>query len=141
MWAGYDVILPEPDRWVTHSPDSADRLYQREAFRVPPRGRRLVPFTRNWFQHIEQQTISPSRGLDAARLGIWSACRRDDSGFGRRSRHRLACNTPRHGASVIACSDSREQLGLIQLNFRLSDHEVRIAHAPPHALPFDGAID
>jgi SAM-dependent methyltransferase len=138
VWSGYDVILPEPDRWVTHNPDSADRLYQREAFRLPPRGRGLVPFTRNWFQHIEQQryrrpgawiprVLEFGRHAGETILGLGDGLGTDWLQYARR------------GASVIACSDSREQLGLIQLNFRLSDHEARIAHAPPHALPFDGA--
>lgn len=138
VWAGYELILPEPDRWVTHSPDSADRLYQREAFRPPPRGRALVPFTRNWFQYIEQQryrrpgawiprVLEFGRHAGETILGLGDGLGTDWLQYARR------------GASVIACSDSREQLGLIQLNFRLSDHETRIAHAPPHALPFDGA--
>lgn len=141
IWTGDDDILPEPSPWMTHTPEAADQLYLRESFRLPSRNPRRpapVPFTRAWFEQIEHFRYS--------RHGAWIPRVLE---FGRHGGETLLClgdgmgtdwlQYARQGAHVIACSHSREQLALIETNFRLRDHDVRLAHAPPHALPFVGA--
>jgi SAM-dependent methyltransferase len=141
IWTGDDESLPDPPRWLTHSPEAVDQLYLRESFRLPSRNPRRptpVPFTRAWFEQIEH--------LRYSRHGAWIPRVLE---FGRHAGETLLClgdgmgtdwlQYARQGAHVIACSHSSEQLGLIETNFRLREHEVRLAHAPPHALPFVGA--
>jgi SAM-dependent methyltransferase len=142
LWTGDEVVLPAPRRWMTHTPEAVDQLYLRETFRLPARSRRgpppPEPFTRAWFEQIERQRYIRHgawipRVLEFARhagetlLGLGDGLGTDWLQYAR------------HGAHVIACAESHEQLGLIEKNFRLRDQEVRLAHAPPHALPFDGA--
>ena len=46
---------------------------------------------------------------------------------------------PGCGASVVVCSSSAEQLALIRRNFELRNLPGRFLHAPPTALPLEGA--
>jgi len=45
----------------------------------------------------------------------------------------------RHGADVVVCSPSAEQLGLIRRNFELRGLGGRFVHSPPASLPLEGA--
>jgi SAM-dependent methyltransferase len=135
-------MLPEQPRWVTYTPEAAEQLYLRETFRMPSRGRHRPPmpeaFTRAWFEQVEHQRYR--------RHGTWIPRVLE---FGRHAGETLVglgdglgtdwLQYARHGTHVIACSQSNEQLGLIERNFRLREQEIRVAHAPPHALPFDGS--
>mgnify|MGYP001253787493 CR=1 FL=1 len=136
-----DLQLPEPPRWMLYAPDVADRLFASESFRQPSRSRRRPvadPFSREWFEQIERQRYS--------RPGHWIPRVLE---FGRHAGETLLglgdglgtdwLQYARHGARVIVCSRSPEQIDLIERNFRLRDCPGRFMLAPTRALPIDSA--
>lgn len=143
LFAG-DADLPvEPQRLVRVMPESlteaADRLYTHEAFRAPPRLRhRSNPeaYSRAWFDQIEDQRYSRHgrwlpkllefrRHAGETILGLGEGLGTDWLQYAR------------HGATVLACSPSQEQLAQVRCNFELHDLNARFLHAAPQALPVD----
>ena len=134
LFSGPDSIKPI-EAWPA---EAAERLYHREAFRKQSRAAPLEPFTREWFEQIETYRYS-RQGAWLPKMLEFSRHRGDivlglGEGLGTDW-----LQYARHGAHVIACSESHEQLGLIERNFRLREQEIRVAHAPPNVLPFDGS--
>jgi SAM-dependent methyltransferase len=126
-----------------HSPaEFADRLYAYEAL-SPTAGpahtdEPAEPYTLQWFLDIENQRHSRHgrwipRLLEFAKhsgeklLGIGAGLGTDWLQYAR------------HGASVVVCSPSAEQLALIRRNFELRGLEGRFLHAPPTGLPVEPA--
>jgi SAM-dependent methyltransferase len=125
---------PSPVRPMPESPpDAADRLYQREAFRAPPPAA-PGPYSRPWFDLVAEQRY--------AKQGYWLPKLLE---FRRHAGETVLClgeglgtdglQYARHGATVLACSPSQEQLGLVRRNFELHDLAAGLLHAPPHAVP------
>jgi SAM-dependent methyltransferase len=123
-------------------PDLAEHLYASEALNPLP-ARRLAdaaaePYTLQWFLNIESQRHGRHgrwipRLLEFAKhagetlLGLGDGLGTDWLQYAR------------HGASVIVCSPSAEQLALIRRNFDLRGLGGRYLHATPTRLPLDGA--
>jgi SAM-dependent methyltransferase len=143
LWTGdADGASAAPPAAPDPLQEAADRLYHREAFRSPPHGRRgavpVDPYSLAWFEQIEAQRY--------ARHGYWIPKVLE---FTRHSGETLLglgeglgtdwLQYARHGARVIACSPSQEQLGLVRRNFELRGQAARFVHAAPHALPLDPA--
>src|SRR5262245_31537881 len=124
-----------------HAPAQlADRLYSAEAL-VPPlacRDEQREPYSLQWFLDIETQRHG--------RLGRWIPRLLEFAkhtgetllGLG----HGLGTDWlqyARHGASVVVCSPSREQLALVRRNFELRGLAGRFLHTGPTALPLESA--
>jgi SAM-dependent methyltransferase len=123
------------------TPGVAERLYLDEAFRLPPKGRGSPPpeaYSRAWFDLIEEQRYRRhghwvSRVLEFTRhagetlVGLGGGLGTDWRQYAR------------HGASVIACTDSRDQHDLLERHFRLCEEAIRVCHAPLWALPIESA--
>jgi SAM-dependent methyltransferase len=135
-----DDDLPLPSRpgrpMSDSSPETADRLYTREAFRAPAGRRAAEPYSRAWFDQIADQRYGRHgywlpKGLEFRRhagetvLGLGEGLGTDWLEYAR------------HGSHVLACSPSQEQLALVRRNFELHDLPARFLHAPPQALPVD----
>jgi SAM-dependent methyltransferase len=125
-----------------HPADFGDTHYGREApTRV--RGNRepvpeLEPYTLQWFLNIETQRHGRQgrwipRLLEFAKhrgevlLGLGNGLGTDWLQYAR------------HGAAVVVCSPSAEQLGLIRRNFELRGLSGRFLHAAATALPLESA--
>lgn len=140
LWPAADASPPAPARWMMHSPETAEQLFLRESFRLPPRTRRAPApaFSRAWFETIERQRYS--------RQGRWIPRVLE---FGRHSGETLLAlgaglgtdwlQFAKNGARVVVCSSDREQLDLTERHFRLRDCPGQFAFAPPTALPFEAA--
>ena len=126
-----------------HNPaEFADCLYAYEALSpLAPAARSeeaAEPYTLQWFLDIENQRHS--------RHGRWIPRLLE---FAKHSGERLLgvgaglgtdwLQYARHGASVVVCSPSAEQLGLIRRNFELRGLEGRFLHAAPTSLPVEPA--
>jgi ubiquinone/menaquinone biosynthesis C-methylase UbiE len=132
IWTGDASDAPD------EPPSAAERLYLREAFRGPPRKGVGEPYLLPWFEQVERQRYS--------RHGYWIPKVLE---FHRHAGETLLglgeglgtdwLQYARHGTTVLACSPSQEQLGLIRKNFELRGQAGRFLHAPPHALPIDAA--
>jgi SAM-dependent methyltransferase len=149
LWTGdADAAPAEPPSAPAVPQEAADRLYHREAFRSPPTrfagapGRRPAapaePYSLPWFEQIEKQRY--------ARHGYWIPKVLEFTRHGGETLLGLGeglgtdwLQYARRGTHVIACSPSQEQLGLVRRNFELRGQSARFLHAPPHALPLDGA--
>lgn len=136
-----DLALPGP-----HKPSEfAARLYAWEALN-PPAGEAgtnatIEPYTLQWFLNIENQRHGRQgrwipRLLEFAKhagetlLGLGNGLGTDWLQYAR------------HGANVVVCSPSVEQLGLIRRNFELRGLSGRFLHALPLSLPLEaGSID
>jgi SAM-dependent methyltransferase len=120
----------------------ADQLYAREALNPaaprPPTDEGAQPYTLQWFLHIENQRHGRQgrwipRLLEFAKhsgetlLGLGNGLGTDWLQYAR------------HGAAVIACSPSAEQLALIRRNFELRGLSGRFVHALPSSLPLESA--
>jgi ubiquinone/menaquinone biosynthesis C-methylase UbiE len=130
--------LPGPH----HPSEFADRLYACECFHPLPPFREIdagaEPYSLQWFLNIENQRFS-HRGrwiphlLEFAKhagetlLGVGSGLGTDWLQYAR------------HGAAVVVCCPSAAQLALIRRNFELRALPGRFVHAPPTALPLEGA--
>ena len=129
-----------------HNPtEFAERLYAWESLK-PRNGRPgtdevTEPYTLQWFLNIENQRHSRQgrwipRLLEFAKhagetlLGLGNGLGTDWLQYAR------------HGANVVVCSPSSEQLALIRRNFELRGLGGRFLHAAPVALPLeDASID
>lgn len=133
-----DLPLPGP-----HQPTAfAERLYAWEALNPPAgTGDAIEPYTLQWFLDIENQRHGRHgrwipRLLEFAKhpgdtlLGLGSGLGTDWLQYAR------------HGANVIVCSPTVEQLSLIRRNFDLRGLPGRFLHASPATLPLEtGTID
>jgi ubiquinone/menaquinone biosynthesis C-methylase UbiE len=117
----------------------ADRLYAREALNVNSRPRQgAEPFTLQWFLDIENVRHN--------RYGSWIPRLLE---FVKHSGETLLglgnglgtdwIQYARHGAQVIACCPSAEQLALIQRNFALRSLQGVFLHANPASIPLEPA--
>jgi ubiquinone/menaquinone biosynthesis C-methylase UbiE len=120
----------------------ADRLYAAEALHPLAARPRIQegaePYTLQWFLNIENQRHSRQgrwipRLLEFSKhggetlLGLGNGLGTDWLGYAR------------HGAAVVVCSPSAEQLTLIRRNFELRGLGGRFLHAPPTCLPLETA--
>jgi ubiquinone/menaquinone biosynthesis C-methylase UbiE len=130
--------LPGP-----HQPaDFADRLYACEALKPVACGSLhdeiAEPYSLQWFLDIENQRHG-RQGRWIPRLLEFSKHSGDTLlGLG----HGLGTDWlqyARHGASVIVCSPSTEQLALIRRNFELRNLPGQFLHTPFTDLPLDSA--
>jgi SAM-dependent methyltransferase len=115
----------------------ADRLYAGEALYVEPRQRDAAePFTLQWFLDVENARHSKHarwipKLLEFAKhggerlLGLGTGLGTDWVQYAR------------HGADVVVCSPSAEQLSLIHRNFQLRGLRGLFLHADPANLPLD----
>jgi SAM-dependent methyltransferase len=130
--------LPGPH----HPSEFAERLYVREALGPPVRKGHVEadtePYTLQWFLNIETKRHSRHgrwipRLLEFAKhgnealLGLGSGLGTDWLQYAR------------HGADVVVCTPSADQLALIRRNFELRGLKGRFLHAAPSALPLEAA--
>src|SRR5438874_2133761 len=119
-------------------PSASERLYTREAFRSPPRDRLPDPYTLPWFEQVERQRYSRhgywipkvlefKRHAGETLLGLGEGLGTDWLQYAR------------HGASVVVCSQTAEQLRLVRRNFELRNLKGRFVHAKPLCLPLENA--
>jgi ubiquinone/menaquinone biosynthesis C-methylase UbiE len=136
--AGNGYPLPGPH----HPAEFAERLYALEAFNPAPAVQEAdsetEAYSLQWFLNIENQRFN-RRGrwiphhLEFAKhagetlLGIGNGLGTDWLQYAR------------HGARVIVCCPSAEQLGLIRQNFELRGLGGRFLHAGPTSLPLESA--
>jgi SAM-dependent methyltransferase len=120
--------------------DVAAQLYAAEALNPPRHGRHadpaIEPYTLQWFLNIESQRHS--------RHGRWIPHLLE---FAKHSGETLLglgtglgtdwLQYARHGAAVVVCSPSTEQLGLTRRNFELRGLGGRFLHAAPTHLPLE----
>jgi SAM-dependent methyltransferase len=120
----------------------AHRLYLCEALEPMAGGRRVEegvePYTLQWFLDIESHRHG-GRGRWIPRLLEFAKHSGDTLlGLG----NGLGTDWlqyARHGASVVVCSSSAEQLDLIRRNFELRGLAGRFLHAGNHSLPLETA--
>jgi SAM-dependent methyltransferase len=114
--------------------EATDRLFHREAFRKPPRGINLEPFSRDWFARIEAdryrhqgywlpRSLEFSKHAGETVLGLGEGLGTDWIQFAR------------NGAEVVTVSPSMEQLDLIRTHFEMSALPGRFLHGSTDALP------
>jgi ubiquinone/menaquinone biosynthesis C-methylase UbiE len=151
VWEGWtaaavqDADAPVKGRVMfgAHNPaELADRLYAAEALHplaaLPRVQEGAEPYTLQWFLNIENQRHSRQgrwipRLLEFSKhggetlLGLGNGLGTDWLGYAR------------HGAAVVVCSPSAEQLTLIRRNFELRGLGGRFLHAPPTCLPVETA--
>lgn len=147
LWDGWAASpgragLPahEADRQPAESSpaDAARRLFLQEGLLSQLRRRKELPeaFTYQWFLEVEEarhgrhgrwlpRLLEFHKHAGDRLLGLGPCLGTDWAGFAR------------HGAEVVACSPSAEQLALVQRNFQLRGLRVRCVHASPAALPLD----
>lgn len=124
-----------------HPAEFAGRLYADEALNpAPPPAKPEVaePYTLQWFLDIENQRHG--------RQGRWIPRLME---FAKHSGETLLglgnglgtdwLQYARHGAHVVVCSPSMEQLSLIRRNFELRGLGGRFLHATPNCLPLESA--
>ena len=130
--------LPGP-----HSPaEFADRLYACETLssKMPRPGKAegAEPYTLQWYLNIENQRhrrqgrwiprlLEFSKHAGETLLGLGDGLGTDWLQYAR------------HGAAVIVCSQSTEQLSLIRRNFELRGLSGRFVHAKMTALPLESS--
>jgi ubiquinone/menaquinone biosynthesis C-methylase UbiE len=141
--ADASVYSPGQSLAGPHAPrDFADRLYAYEALNPtasgPRSGEGAEPYTLQWFLNIENQRHG-RQGRWIPRLLEFSKHSGETLlGLG----HGLGTDWlqyARHGAAVIACSPSAEQLSLISRNFELRGLGGRFLHTDVSALPVASA--
>jgi SAM-dependent methyltransferase len=126
-----------------HKPNEfAERLYAWEALNPQPglteKSEPTEPYTLQWFLNIENQRHGRQgrwipRLLEFAKhsgetlLGLGSGLGTDWLQYAR------------HGAAVVVCSPSVDQLALIRRNFELRGLNGRFLHAAPVGLPLEPA--
>lgn len=121
-----------------HAADYADQLYASEALSEGRRREGAEPFTLQWFLDIENVRHSRRRAWIPRLLEFAKHHGETLLGLG----HGLGTDWvqyARHGAEVIACSPSAEQLALIHRNFQLRGLGGTFLHANPAALPLESA--
>lgn len=134
---------PVPDDRPTPTPsyrlELADRLYASEALHVNGRFREgAEPFSLQWFLDIENARHN--------RHGSWIPRLLEFVKHGGETLLGLGnglgtdwVQYARHGAQVIACCPSTEQLALIQRNFALRSLQGVFLHANPASIPLEPA--
>jgi SAM-dependent methyltransferase len=122
-----------------HPAEFAERLYAGEAFHVEPRQREgAEPFTLQWFLDVENARHSKHarwipKLLEFAKhrgerlLGLGNGLGTDWVQYAR------------HGADVVVCSPSAEQLSLIHRNFQLRGLKGLFLHSDPATLPLESS--
>ncbi len=150
VWGGWttavqDPPAPVPDRVPASAPtpaEFAERLYAYETLNPTPAPRRAgagtEPYSLQWFLNIENQRH--------ARQGRWIPRLME---FAKHSGETLLglgnglgtdwLQYARHGAAVIVCNSSVEQLALARRNFELRGLGGRFLHATPTSLPLESA--
>jgi SAM-dependent methyltransferase len=125
-----------------HAAEFAARLYTNEALQPPASAVRNLqeaePYSLQWFLNIET--------LRHSRTGRWIPRLLE---FAKHPGETLLClghglgtdwlQYARHGASVVVCSPSQAQLGLVRRNFELRHLPGRFVHASAVSLPLDTA--
>jgi ubiquinone/menaquinone biosynthesis C-methylase UbiE len=151
VWEGWtttavrDTDAPANGRVMfgTQSPaELADRLYAFEALNpvvASPRSEAgAEPYTLQWFLNIENQRHSRhgrwiprllefSKHSGETLLGLGNGLGTDWLAYAR------------HGATVVVCTPSADQLALIRRNFELRGLSGRFLHATPTSLPLESA--
>jgi SAM-dependent methyltransferase len=150
VWGGWTTgtvqePLPVPSLPLAgpHDPvEFADRLYACETLNPAPVSRRpeegTEPYSLQWFLNIENQRH--------ARQGRWIPRLME---FAKHSGETLLglgnglgtdwLQYARHGAAVVVCSSSVEQLTLARRNFELRGLKGRFLHTTPTSLPLESA--
>jgi ubiquinone/menaquinone biosynthesis C-methylase UbiE len=145
LWEGWvpaRLVAQAPERGLAgpHYPDQfAERLFAAEALQ-DLRGHRegAEPFSLQWFLDAEHVRLGRHgrwvpRLLEFAKhggevlLGLGNGLGTDWAQYAR------------HGAEVVACSPSAEQLALVRRNFELRGLRGAFLHASPTALPLETA--
>src|SRR5690349_3456267 len=117
----------------------ADRLYAGETLQANGRVREgAEPFSLQWYLDIENARHS--------RHGRWIPRLLEFSKHGGETLLGLGnglgtdwVQYARHGAKVVVCGPSAEQLALARRNFELRGLEGRFVNTPPTTLPLDSA--
>jgi ubiquinone/menaquinone biosynthesis C-methylase UbiE len=151
VWDGWlsaavqELALPGRERNLPNLPDateSAEKLFAWETLNPTPSRAAMdtgpEPYTLQWFLNIEDQRHS--------RQGRWIPRLLE---FSKHAGERLLglgnglgtdwLQYARHGASVVVCSPSVDQLTLAKRNFELRGLEGRFLHAQATALPLEAA--
>jgi SAM-dependent methyltransferase len=136
-----DPLLTGP-----HNPaEFAEQLYAWESLKPsngrPAPGEVTEPYTLQWFLNIENQRHGRQGRWIPRLLEFAKHSGEMLLGLG----HGLGTDWlqyARHGANVVVCSPSANQLALIRRNFELRGLSGRFLHAAPVALPLeDASID
>jgi ubiquinone/menaquinone biosynthesis C-methylase UbiE len=119
---------------VDNPAEPTDRLFHREAFRKPPRGEALEPFSQEWFERMAECRYE--------RQGYWLPRVLE---FAKHRGERLLAlgeglgtdwvQYAKNGADVSVLCPSQEQLELIHAHFDLCGVEGRFVHGSVQALP------
>jgi ubiquinone/menaquinone biosynthesis C-methylase UbiE len=137
------LLVPAHSLAGPHSPtEFADRLYACEALNPrrnrPGKDEGAEPYSLQWYLNIENQRhrrqgrwiprlLEFSKHAGETLLGLGNGLGTDWLQYAR------------HGAVVIVCSASAEQLSLIRRNFELRGLSGRFVHAHMAALPLESA--
>jgi ubiquinone/menaquinone biosynthesis C-methylase UbiE len=148
LWEGWvpaftkGSALPFNGRGLPNSPhrsELADRLYAGETLHDNGQVREgAEPFTLQWYLDIENARHSRHGGWIPRLLEFTKHAGETLLGLG----NGLGTDWvqyARHGAEVIACCPSAEQLALIQRNFELRGLRGVFLHANPRAIPLESA--
>lgn len=139
-----DLLEPARHRAVAgphHPAEFADRLYACESLKPPTSasgraGEGAEPYSLQWFLDIENQRHGRHARWIPRLLEFAKHPGETLLGLG----HGLGTDWlqyARHGAAVVVCSPSAEQLGLIQRNFELRGLEGRFLHTNFETLPLE----
>lgn len=116
------------------SAEPDDRLFHREAFRKPPRGLDLEPFSPEWFERIGCYRY--------ARQGYWLPRTLEFTKHAGESLLAMGeglgtdwIQYARNGADVNILSPSQEQLALMRLHFELTGQTARFVHGSTQSVP------
>jgi SAM-dependent methyltransferase len=125
-----------------HPTEFADRLYACESLNPPGEGPRVEaaaePYSLQWFLNIEDRrhrrqgrwiprVLEFSKHSGETLLGLGNSLGTDWLQYAR------------HGAAVVVCSASSDQLRLVRRNFELRGLTGRFLHSTPTSLPLVGA--
>lgn len=147
VWDGWaltvhDAVAGRPFPGPHQPTEFARRLFATESLSAPSSPARLdeeaEPYSLQWFLDVENRRHRREgrwipRLLEFAKhsgetlLGLGNGLGTDWIQYAR------------HGASVVVCSPSAQQLTLVRRNFELRGLTGRFLHAPPHNLPLDNA--
>jgi len=144
------LTLAEPDRFKPEvlipldvwSSQKARGLFAREALDSSPTGPKhseaAEPFSLQWFLEIEHQRHD-RRGRWIPRLLEFSKHPGETLLVIGRGLGTDWVQYARHGAVVVVCCPSEEELGLIRRNFQLRGLSGRFLHSSPLCLPLENA--
>lgn len=137
-----DLLEPEPQDGLTgphHPGDFAERLYACEALKpASPPAEGAEPYTLQWFLDIETHRHGKQGRWIPKLLEFAKHQSETLLGLG----HGLGTDWlqyARHGAGVVVCSPSAEQLALIQRNFELRGLSGKFVHTRFAPLPLESA--